>query len=49
MMVSSVRSFPLFRAAASIPLARKASTWSRMRLISGEMTIAVPFMANAGI
>ncbi|CUQ63522.1 Uncharacterised protein [Segatella copri] len=47
-MSSSVVSFPLFSASAGIPFALSASTWSCIRLMSGEMTTAVPSIANAG-
>ena len=48
-MVSVSFVLSLFSAAASMPLALSVSTWSFIRLMSGETTMAVPSIARAGI
>ena len=48
MMVSSVISVLLLSATAGMPFALSASTWSCIKLMSGDMTTAVPGKANAG-
>ena len=49
MMVSLSAVLSLLSAAASMPLALRVSTWSFIRLMSGDTTMVVPGNAKAGI
>ena len=47
-MTFSVSLLLLFRARAAIPFARKPSTWSFIKDMRGETTMAVPSISRAG-